>query len=245
MDNAQPGMVITPGGPTPPQAVPPVGAPEPERPAGVPVEPDSAPAPTDPQQARPATHENSAYQPAPSVIAEPSGMASNWFHPQTPEGSEDNIPDDVVAWTAQEFIEHPKNAAWYSLFALGAFAVVVLTYVLTGKDLLSMGASLLCVLAFGYVAARKPRQQRYTLNAHGIQVGTRVYSFGDFRTFSIAQEGAVNSIILMPLKRFMLPLTLTLDPHTEDAAVDYLAARLPLERHKPDMVEGLLRRIHF
>lgn len=258
MDSTQPGTVITPGGSTTPPTLPPTGAPAPERPAETPAEPAPAPAPTSPQQAVPVQPTT----PMPSttaIISEPVATAAvpipspaqaepvqgGWFHQDTnADQSGGGVSDESVSWTAPEFIERPKNAAWYSLFALGAFAIVVFIYIFT-KDKLSTGIVALCLAAVGIYSARKPREQQYVLGRHGIQVGARTYNFGDFRTFSVADEGSIASVVLMPLRRFMLPLTLALDPQVEDAVVDYLAARLPFEQHKPDVIEGLLQRIRF
>lgn len=267
MDSTQPGTVITPGGSTTPPVTPPAGAPEPERPAETPAEPMPIPAPTGPEQVVPtqqaasmsvatplppapvsaATEPTAPQLVAPQSTVLPQQTPEGWFR-QEPVGSyvpPASEPADSVSWTALEFIEHTKNAAWYSLFALAAFAIVVLVYLFT-KDKMSTGIVALCLAAVGIYSARKPREQQYALDAHGIQVGARTYSFSDFRTFSVADGGTtVASVVLMPLKRFMLPLTLALDPRMEDAVVDYLAARLPFEQHKPDAIEGLLRRIRF
>jgi hypothetical protein len=151
---------------------------------------------------------------------------------------------EEIRWTASEFIAHEKSAGWYGLLALAGLAAASLDYLIT-RDLFSTAVILFAAVAFGVFAGRQPRTQEYGLSRQGIQVGLKSYNFQDFKTFSVAEEGAIASIIFMPLKRFMPPLTLYVAPDMEDQVVDYLSAFLPFEQHKADAVDSLLRRIRF
>ncbi len=64
------------------------------------------------------------------------------------------------------------------------------------------------------------------MNRSGLQIGVKSYGFQDFKTFSIAEEGAIVSIVFMPLKRFMPPLTIYVAPDMEDKS-RRLPERLP------------------
>lgn len=236
-DNQQPGQLIVPHSTDVPN-VPGDGAPEPERPTEQPAqEPVPTPGPA-PEPEAPAVVE----QPIPA----PDQPENGWFHHEddpTVAVQAYEMPDDLT-WTASEFIAHDKSSGWYMTLVLIAAVITLLTYLIT-KDKFSTGVVLLVVIMFGVVAGRKPRTQQYSLGRAGIQVGPKVYNFKDFKTFSVAHEGASASVIFMPLKRFMPALTLYLAPDMEDRVVDYLAAVLPFEQHKDDMVDSLLRRIHF
>jgi hypothetical protein len=72
-----------------------------------------------------------------------------------------------------------------------------------------------------------------------------LYMYQDFKTFSVSQEGGAISVIFMPLKRFMPPLTMYVSPDVGDNVVTFLSAFLPFEHHQPDMVETLMRRIRL
>ncbi len=58
-------------------------------------------------------------------------------------------------------------------------------------------------------------------------------------------EGAFSSVVFMPLKRFAPPRTIYYAPEDEDRIVGLLVNRLPLEEHRADAVDGLMRRIRF
>jgi hypothetical protein len=49
----------------------------------------------------------------------------------------------------------------------------------------------------------------------------------------------------MPLKRFMPPLSLYMDPADEEKIVDVLADYLPVEQREQDPIDKLMRRLRF
>ena len=93
--------------------------------------------------------------------------------------------------------------------------------------------------------ARQPRQLEYRLDAGGLSIGTRHFAYNEFRSFSVIQEGAFDSIVLMPLKRFSLAATIYFSPEDEEKIVSMLAQRLPLEPRKKDAIDRLMWRIRF
>ena len=246
MADMQPGQVISPRAADDPVpdgtgVSPAPGAPQPDRPAEEPgPNPDPAPPP--------------AVEPEPAGVM-PSGAAP--ARPTGPEGSQDwqyhpdmspaqdlaPLPEDIT-WTASEFIAHEKGAAWYGLLVVAGLGAAGLDYWLT-KDKFSTGVILLVAIIFGIVAGRKPRTQQYSLTPEGLQIGSKAYFFQDYKNFSINEEGAIASIIFMPLKRFMPPLTIYVSPDMENDVIDFLSQLLPFEQHKADAVDGLLKRIRF
>lgn len=153
-------------------------------------------------------------------------------------------PTDEIVWTAAEFIAHDKSPVWYLALASAGVVASGLVYLLT-RDKITTAIIAFALLAFGLFAARKPRSQTYTLDFRGLHVGQRVYSFASFKSFAIAEEGQAVSLVFMPLKRFMPPLTVHLIPEVEDRAVDFLAQILPFDQHHRDAVDSLMRRIRF
>ena len=149
-----------------------------------------------------------------------------------------------ITWTASEFVAHQKSAQWY--FVLAAIAIVssVVVFFVT-HDIVSSIVILLAAIAFGVVAARQPRELSYQLDEFGLTIGTRHYSYMEFRSFSIVQEGAFSSIVFMPLKRFMPLTTIYYDPNDEERIVELLSAVLPFEPRRHDPVDNLLWRIRF
>jgi hypothetical protein len=222
MNDTQPGQVVTPHSsseePQLPQPLP-NGQPAPDR-------PEAVPEPT----------------PAPSPAAGPDAMSvsvpqANGFTPSDPALND-------VTWTAAEFIEHEKSANWYGALAAVGVIIAALVYFLT-KDKISTAVVVVVLIGFGFYAARKPQTQEYRLSVGGIQIGSKVYNFHDFKAFSVVEDGAVISVILSPLRRFMPPLTIYVAPQVEEQVIDFLSAFMPFEQHRADAVDSLMRKIRF
>ncbi|HSX30407.1 MAG TPA: hypothetical protein VLE99_00625 [Candidatus Saccharimonadales bacterium] len=236
MDELQPGQLVVPHGPQ--DAKPSSdGAPEPDRhPSEEPgADADPAPTPTP-------TPEPSASVSQKAAVSQPE--ESPWqFASETSMLNQHSVPDDI-SWTASEYIAHDKGTNWYVALAAGAVGAAALDYVIT-KDKISSVVILLAAAMFGLYAGHKPRVLEYALSLQGLLIGDKMYSFQDYKNFSVVPEGGIASIVFMPLKRFTPLLTVYVAPDKEDAVIDFLSQVLPFEHHRPDPVDGLLRRIHF
>lgn len=149
-----------------------------------------------------------------------------------------------VTWTASEFIAHEKGSSWYMALAGGAVLIAAIVYLIT-KDFVSVAVVVVAGVLLGVYGARQPRQLDYRLDAHGISVGPKQYSYDDFRSFSVVPQGAFSSIDFMPLKRFAPALSIYYAPEDEEKIVTMLSNQLPMEQPRHDIVENLMRRIRF
>ncbi len=264
MEEFKPGQVISPqtdqtGASDQPTAspVPPAATPQPQRPT---EQIPEVPAPTQGNepptgQAATATEppapqqsyyqpQEAAEQPQPVSSAQPDG---NWqFHQERSDGgvSHDAVFAGEISWTASEFVPHDKSAGWYGLLALGGALGALLIYWLT-KDKITTGIIVFAVLAFGFLAARRPKEQTYAIDHTGLHVGRRSYAMHTFKSFSVAEDGHNATVVFMPLKRFMPPLTIYLSPDSGEKVIDFLAQTLPFEQHRQDAVDSLMKRIRF
>jgi hypothetical protein len=196
-----------------------------------------APAVSQPQPSVPAVvqpQERALYQ---TDDAQPS-------QPVTPIDPQMQENGREIVWTAAEFIEHQKSPGWY-LGMIGVALVVVVTVFLLTRDIFNTIMCIVAAILFAVVAGRPPRQLQYAIDDHGIQIGRRFYPYSDFRSFSVVDEGAISSIVIMPLKRFMPSLSLYYDLDDEDVIGDLLADHLPYAQHQHELTERLMRRIRF
>lgn len=248
MADMEPGQLIVPHGTDEP-GQPGGGSPEPERPTEDP-EPTPEPAPIPDESSQSAAASEPASLPQPDQPAGPAANAPDTGWQFTPEANsapaQSAVPQplDDLNWTASEFIAHDKGASWYAMLAIGAIVVAVLIYLIT-KDKITTGIIVFVAVVFGAFAGRKPNVQQYSLTGQGLQIGQKFYNLQDFKTFSVGQEGAIASIVLNPLKRFMPPLTIYVAPDMAESVVNFLSNYLPFEQHKTDAVDSLLRRIRF
>jgi hypothetical protein len=152
--------------------------------------------------------------------------------------------DDVVTWSASEFIARQKDGSWYALVVLGTALVAAGVWLLT-KDIISSAVIILFAVVVLVYASHKPREQQYELDGGSLRIGTRHYSLEDFRSFSLESEGAFAKVTLTPLKRFSLGAVMYYDPKDEDRILSILTKVLPHEQATSDAIDGLLKRIRF
>ena len=226
----QPGDTITPGTkpPEPPDNQPPAEVPE-----TLPAEQTPAPA-------------VESVEP-PETPKEPDAPESQWqFNNEESPAPENSAPmqHDPVNWTASEYIAHEKSAGWYMLLALAVVAFAAAVYFVT-KELVSSVVIVIMGAAFGAFAARKPQELEYSLDNSALHVGGRSYSYAQFKSFTIVDEGPIHSIMLMPLQRFMPPLSVYYGPEDEDKIANALSSYLPYEDRKQDYIDKFMRKVRF
>ncbi len=153
--------------------------------------------------------------------------------------------DDVINWTASEYIAHQKSPAWFLALGVGAVIVAVAVYLITSGDIFAVVVILFVAVIFAVYAAKKPKEQTYSISPGGIVVGARMYTFDQFKAFSIIDEGVFSSIMFLPMKRFMPAISIYYDPQDEERIVQTLSDYLPVDAQKRDAVDALMRKIRF
>ncbi len=152
--------------------------------------------------------------------------------------------DNIVTWTASEYIGNTKSTSWFAMLAAATVAVTVIVYLIT-SDITSVIVIIILGIIIGVFAARQPQVLQYSLDRSGIYIGSRFFPYGSFKTFSIVGDDAFNHISLLPLKRFVPPIAIHYSPDDEDKITTTLADYLPLEAHKRDLIENFSRRVRF
>lgn len=202
------------------------------------------------------TTPNGQFMPG-QTIAPDGGLAATTSTPEAPtlenpvttqstfdEPSAGPTNEGAVSWSASEFIAHQKSSRWYLALALGAGVLAAAVFLLF-HDWITSGMIIIVAIVFGVLANRKPRTMQYQIDNSGIRVGQKMFTFSDFKYFTIIDEGAISSITLAPLRRFMLPLTIYYDPKDEERITDVLNDYVPYEPNHNDVVDNLMRRIRF
>ena len=154
------------------------------------------------------------------------------------------LSSDSVTWTASEYLDHQKSMSWYLTASGAILCISALSFILM-RELFSPIAVLVLGTLLMVIAARKPRTLTYTVDAHGIVVGSREYTYEDFLSFSIIQEGPVESIMLLPQKRWSPALNLYFAPEDGQKIFDILSSFLPLEERSKDGIDRFLHKIRF
>ncbi|MEK7059344.1 MAG: hypothetical protein AAB971_01155 [Patescibacteria group bacterium] len=161
----------------------------------------------------------------------------------TPE-SNSAAPVSEITWQASEFVHHDKSPSWYIALMIGSGLVAALIFWLT-RDIVSVAVVIVGAALLATYGSRKPRQLDYKLDAQGVQIGQKYRVYNEFRSFSVAPEGAFSSIVFMPLKRFASITTIYFAPEDEEKIVNILSGQLPFEPYQPDAVDKLMKSIRF
>jgi hypothetical protein len=198
-------------------------------------------------------------QPAPEQPPVPKAEPSQWQYqsgnlapvtgfaePPAPNQPNADNPTarDSISWSASEFMHHEKASSWYIYVVIAALVLATAIYFLT-KDIFSVAVIVVIGIIFGVFGALKPKVLNYAVSPDGIQVGNRHFSFEEFRSFAVIQEGALPSIQLLPHKRFALAITMYLDPQQADKIVEILGEYLPFEHQDRDFMDKFASKIHF
>lgn len=212
-----------------------------------PVSEQAAPSPAQTAPGRePEVEQRSLYHPEADGATTAATEEQHYAEPLPPVPSAEPHPHHTssVSWTASEFIEHDKDTMWFAGLAGVTLIVVAIIYFMT-RDIFTAIIIMIAGILFGVAANRPPRNMQYTVDDHGVSIGAKTYPYADFRAFSVAQEGPLKSITFVPLKRFMPLLSMYYDPADEDEIAEVLSAHLPMQDHKADPLEQLMKRIRF
>lgn len=166
-------------------------------------------------------------QAAESPASAPSAMSSRSF-----------------TWTASEFIEHKKSAAWFLCLMLATVVVTGVTW-FAAHDIFLSCMVVLGVGIFGMYATHRPKQTAYSLAGALLAIGSRTYNLNDFHSFSITHEGTLLRIELFPLKRLAVAATFYCRPEDGDRIAALLSVYLPMTPPRNDFADRLMRSIRF
>jgi hypothetical protein len=175
------------------------------------------------------------------------------FTPVGPQNVDSGVPqpqpsqdlDNRVDWTASEYVAHDKNIGWYSVAVLATLLIAVLVYFITGKSWFSALMMLIGGGVFVAAAARPPKVLNYSVDERSLVIGSKIYMLSNFKSFSVIEEGPIQSILLIPLERFMPGLTVYYDPKDETRITTVLGASLPYEERQAPFVDKMMRKIRF
>lgn len=150
---------------------------------------------------------------------------------------------ESVSWEALEYIHNKKGPVWYAGFAVVMVALIALAVWIGAFTFIAL--VIVMGVAVLVISMRPPRTLHYSLNHMGIKIDEHFYGLDEFRAFSVNAEGAVYSIMLTPIKRFMPAVMLYFEEKDGEKIVDILGARLPMQHNEPDIVDKIFRQLRF
>jgi hypothetical protein len=147
---------------------------------------------------------------------------------------------DLVNWEAREYIVRERNTGWWIGFVLVVIALSAVAILM--KQYLFLAVIVLAAVALVLHITRKPRTLHYSLSKDGLSEGNNLYTFDQFKSFGIVDDGKSHySLVLVPKKRFGMRVTVFFPESEGEQIVDMFGARLPMEPVKSDLLDQLVR----
>lgn len=157
----------------------------------------------------------------------------------TPAGS-----DEPVRWQAAEYIHHDKPVIWFVIFTIVVIALMAASIFLidsiTFTILIPVMAAALLVYSY-----RPPRTLDYTLSRQGLHINDTLYPFAEFKGFGVIHDGKEYSVMLIPVKRFKLGVSVYFPEAAGEQIVDLLASRLPMQELRRDLFDKIIHKLRI
>lgn len=172
--------------------------------------------------------------------------SANLYHPeesgQPAQLASNSGKNKIISWTASEYIEHQRGASWYLALVGVTAAIAAGTYFAT-KEYFATGTIVVVGIIVATFVGHKPRQITYELSNSGLKAGNKTYNYSAFKSFAIISDGALSSLNLYPLKRFVPPISAYFEAKDQNRILGIIGERLPLEERGADRLENLSRRL--
>lgn len=149
-----------------------------------------------------------------------------------------------IQWRASEYVQHEKQGLWFVGLAVASFAFIMVALFLVHSYTFAILVVVMAV-AIGYMASRPPQEVSYQLTSHGLFIGERSFSYHDFASFGVINEGALYSVVLIPTRRFSPSVSIYFPEALGERIVDILGSILPMRDIKPDAIDRLSRKLRF
>lgn len=146
-----------------------------------------------------------------------------------------------IRWTASDSVDHDRSRMWYLaaiLIAAGAIGLAI------WLGQWSLAILILVILVAVFVVVRRPsREIQYELSGDGLSIDNQHYPLNSFRAFGVRRDGALWQLVLIPIKRFSLSVTMFINEDQGEQIVDFLGTLLPMEEVKADFVDDLSKKL--
>ena len=190
------------------------------------------------------------------MLMNEDGQKSDFYHQDEPvetvydstkRDTDDSsaTPDtSLIEWSASEFVDHQKSVFWFMALGLVSFIISAIVYLAT-KDVFGPVIITILALIFGVGAARRPRILQYSLDDSGLTIGEKHYPYELFKAFSLMNEGPIESLVLVPTKRWNPGLSIYYAPEDADNIMNTLGSFVPYEERTPGYTDKFLHKIRF
>lgn len=156
----------------------------------------------------------------------------------------DTGDDALLRWQATEYIHHERTALWYVILGIVVVAFIALALLVFNSITFAILIPVMLIALVVYVR-RPPSILNYVLSRKGLHVNDHLYSYDQFKAFGVVSHDELHSVVLLPRKRFQVSQTVYFPEDVGESLVDMLAARLPMQEVKLDVIDRLLKKLRI
>jgi len=146
----------------------------------------------------------------------------------------------VFSWESPEFIRYKRDKRWFLYVGIIAIVLIVVFWLLKQRS----GAILVFVasIVFMSLSGTKPRNIRCAVYSEGLVVGSRVYNYSQFKSFSLIGSVDLPKIYLLPAGRLAGQVILPLGSENPGQIKLFIGKHLPEEESKREDIQDTLNR---
>ena len=185
----------------------------------------------------------------------PQDEANATYYQQAPDAQmaeqvvADNGPAQLpeiqpVQWQAPEYLQHVKSPVWYIVFG-----IVVLAFMVAAIFLMNTWsfALLIPVMAGALMvySHRPARDASYVLSEKGLYINDQLHALEEFKVFGVIQDSPLNSLVLVPVRRFRPGLNVYFPSEVGEQIVDILGGYLPMEEMHHDAFDTIVQKLRM
>lgn len=153
-------------------------------------------------------------------------------------------PIEPVRWQAAEYVQYSKQPLWYVGFAAVVIILMVLAVWLMQAWTFAILILVMAVALMVY-SHRPPRELHYVLSEKGLYINDQLHPMGEFKSFGVVKSTEINSLMLIPVKRFRPALSVYFPTEVGERAVDLLGAYLPMQDLKLDAFDKIVQKLRL
>jgi hypothetical protein len=152
--------------------------------------------------------------------------------------------EEPLRWQGTEYVHHEKDAMWFVVFAVIVVAFMAVSILIMRSVTFTILIPVMAAALIVYTR-RPPRMIEYTLSSKGLYVNDQLYSFAEFKGFGVIRDAGEYSIMLIPVKRFRLGVSIYFPEEAGEAIVDILGTRLPMQEMQLDMFDRIIHKLRI
>lgn len=166
--------------------------------------------------------------------------------PQVETETQTVAPDTAqpIHWQANEYIHHDRSPLWFIIFSVVIIALILLAIFVLNSITFAILVPVMAAALIVYTR-RPPRVLDYTLSSKGLFINDQLYPFSEFKSFGVVKDGAEYSVMLIPVKRFHLGVSVYFPNEAGEEIVDMLGARLPMRDLDLDLLDRITRKLRI